>query len=138
MVQWLGLSAFTAQGAGSIPGQGTKIPHAKRSGQKIKTNFKKKKKNERQSRLSTASDSFPLDCVAKGRQLRVSQGHAGAMDGLSGDRPNSSKGMIMAAPPGLSEIYGAQDMRRVDRWTERWTDRYSQIEMVESRWWLRE
>ena len=28
MVQWLGLRAFTAEGAGSIPGQGTKIPQA--------------------------------------------------------------------------------------------------------------
>ena len=26
-VQWLGLRAFTAEGLGSIPGQGTKIPH---------------------------------------------------------------------------------------------------------------
>ena len=28
MVQWLRLSAFTAEGPGSIPGQGTKIPQA--------------------------------------------------------------------------------------------------------------
>ena len=28
VVQWLGLSAFTAKGTGSIPGQGTKIPQA--------------------------------------------------------------------------------------------------------------
>ena len=34
MVQWLGLRAFTAGGAGSIPGQGTKIPHAAWHGQK--------------------------------------------------------------------------------------------------------
>ena len=27
-VQWLGLSASTAAGTGSIPGWGTKIPHA--------------------------------------------------------------------------------------------------------------
>ena len=27
-VQWLGLLAFTAEGPGSIPGQGTKIPQA--------------------------------------------------------------------------------------------------------------
>ena len=26
-VQWLGLSVVTAEGLGSIPGQGTKIPH---------------------------------------------------------------------------------------------------------------
>ena len=28
VVQWLGLSTFTAEGLGSIPGQGTKIPQA--------------------------------------------------------------------------------------------------------------
>ena len=27
-VQWLGLHASTAGGMGSIPGQGTKVPHA--------------------------------------------------------------------------------------------------------------
>ena len=38
VIQWLGLHAFTAQGPGSIPGRGTKIPHATRRGQKIKEN----------------------------------------------------------------------------------------------------
>ena len=28
VVQWAGLRSFTAVGSGSIPGQGTKIPHA--------------------------------------------------------------------------------------------------------------
>ena len=28
VVQWLGLHTFTAEGAGSIPGWGTKIPQA--------------------------------------------------------------------------------------------------------------
>ena len=36
MVQWLGLRAFTAEGAGSIPGQETKIPQAVWHGQKKK------------------------------------------------------------------------------------------------------
>ena len=36
----MGLCAFTAEGQGSVPGQGTKIPQAKWHGQK-----KKKKKN---------------------------------------------------------------------------------------------
>ena len=40
-VQWLGLHAFTAEGAGSIPSQGTKIPQAAEHGQK-----KQKEKNE--------------------------------------------------------------------------------------------
>ena len=37
--QWLGLGALTAEGPGSIPGRGTKIPQATRCSQK------KKKKN---------------------------------------------------------------------------------------------
>ena len=36
-VQWLGLWASTAGGVGSIPGQGTKIPHVERCGQKKTT-----------------------------------------------------------------------------------------------------
>ena len=45
-VQWLGLRASTAGGTGSIPGRGTKIPHAEHMVQpkKIKFNLKKKKK----------------------------------------------------------------------------------------------
>ena len=39
-VQWLRLHATTAGGTGSIPGQGTKIPHATWQGQK-KKKFKK-------------------------------------------------------------------------------------------------
>ena len=35
-VQWLGLSAFTAEDLGSIPGWGTKIPQAVQCGQKKK------------------------------------------------------------------------------------------------------
>ena len=33
LVRWLGLRVFTAKGSGSIPGQGTKIPHAVQSSQ---------------------------------------------------------------------------------------------------------
>ena len=36
-VQWLRLRAFTAEGLGSIPGWGTKIPQAMWCGQKNKT-----------------------------------------------------------------------------------------------------
>ena len=36
-VQWLGLGALTAEGAGSIPGQGTKIPQAVRPKKKKKS-----------------------------------------------------------------------------------------------------
>ena len=34
-VQWLGLRGFSAEGAGSIPCWGTKIPQAMQCGQKI-------------------------------------------------------------------------------------------------------
>ena len=34
MVQWLRLHASKAGGIGSIPGQGTKVPHAEGHGQK--------------------------------------------------------------------------------------------------------
>ena len=37
MVQWTGLCTFTAVGPGSIPGQGTKIPHAACNQKKPKT-----------------------------------------------------------------------------------------------------
>ena len=41
VVQWLGLIAFTAEGPGSFPGRGTKIPQAAQCGQKNK-NLKNK------------------------------------------------------------------------------------------------
>ena len=41
MVQWLRLRASNARGVGSIPGQGTKIPHA------ALHHLKKKKKRQR-------------------------------------------------------------------------------------------
>ena len=44
MVQWLGLCGSTPRDTGLIPGQGTKIPHAKWRGQK-----KKKKKDGTQT-----------------------------------------------------------------------------------------
>ena len=45
MVQWLRLHASNAGGAGSIPGQGDKIPQAVWHGQKErKKNFKKERK----------------------------------------------------------------------------------------------
>ena len=36
VVQWLRLHTSNADGVGSIPGQETKIPHAKQCGQRIK------------------------------------------------------------------------------------------------------
>ena len=40
VVQWLGLGAFTAEGPGLIPGQGTKIPQVTQHGQKKKKDGK--------------------------------------------------------------------------------------------------
>ena len=57
MVQWLELSAFTAKGPGSIPGQGTKIPQALHGGQK-----KKKKKKKRR----VAKQLQVMTCVYQG------------------------------------------------------------------------
>ena len=48
MVQWLRLCTSNAEGMDSIPGQGTKIPHAARFRKKKK---KKKKKQERKIKL---------------------------------------------------------------------------------------
>ena len=42
-IQWLGLHASTAEGMGSIPGQGTKIPHATQHDQKKKKKERKEK-----------------------------------------------------------------------------------------------
>ena len=55
MVQWLGLSAFSAEGSGSIPGWETKILQAMQYGQE--TNLKNKLKNE----LSKSTDK-PFAC----------------------------------------------------------------------------
>ena len=44
VVQWLELLTSNAGGRGSVPGRGTRTPHAARRGQNIK---KKKKKHER-------------------------------------------------------------------------------------------
>ena len=43
VVQWLGLHAFTAKGAGSLPGQGTKITQDVWHSQKKKKNLNKNK-----------------------------------------------------------------------------------------------
>ena len=43
MVQRLGLRAFTAEGPGSIPGQGTKIPRAVQYSRAMQYGQKKKK-----------------------------------------------------------------------------------------------
>ena len=43
VVEWLGLHAFTAEGAGLIPGWGIRIPQATQRGQKEKKTWMKSK-----------------------------------------------------------------------------------------------
>ena len=62
MIQWLGLRASTAVGVGSIPGGGTKIPHAMQYGQKknkkqkTKNNNNKKPKNTITNKRTTGGE----------------------------------------------------------------------------------
>ena len=64
VVQWLGLHALNAEGLGSIPGQGTKIPQALQRSQKNK-NLKKKKK---ESKEGVKGHSISLKGRSKGRR----------------------------------------------------------------------
>ena len=50
-VQWLGLRTAAARGRGSIPGLGTKIPHAAQHGQRKKKRKKRKEKYSQQTIL---------------------------------------------------------------------------------------
>ena len=61
MVQWLGLCPVIAEGLGSIPGQGTKIPQAVQQGQKKK----KKKKRERDQETKVERHSELRDIQGK-------------------------------------------------------------------------
>ena len=65
-VQWLGLCAFTAEGAGSVPGWRTKIPQATRHSQKKK----KKKKgtldsshNDKRVNPAERYDNYKYTCT---------------------------------------------------------------------------
>ena len=82
VVQWLRLHASTAGGGGSIPGQGTKIPHALGHGQK-----KKKKRrevylfgntNKGITELKTfRSVSYRIEGFPGGSEVKASASHAG-------------------------------------------------------------
>ena len=48
VVQWLGLCAFPAEGSGSIPGQGTKIPQVAQCSQKRKKSPEEEKKKKKE------------------------------------------------------------------------------------------
>ena len=56
MAQWLGLCAFTAEGAGSVPGRGTKIPQAAQQAKKKK---EKSITGDRKELLHKTSFKFP-------------------------------------------------------------------------------
>ena len=53
-VQWLGLHTLTAEGQGSIPGRGTKIPQAVWCGQNQKQTNKQKLMNQFRMKVSHA------------------------------------------------------------------------------------
>ena len=61
MVQWLELCASTAEGLGSIPGQGTKILQSIHCGQKSSKNFFKKE-NFLQVKMPTRSGKSNIVC----------------------------------------------------------------------------
>ena len=50
VAQWLRLCASNAGGVGSIPGQGTKTPHATKHDQKTRTKKKKKQETQRKQK----------------------------------------------------------------------------------------
>ena len=59
VIRWLGLRTSTAQGMGSIPGRGTKIPHAKCSvAKKLKKKKKEKKRNNRPQMVLLVLSSY--------------------------------------------------------------------------------
>ena len=58
VLQWLGFCTFTAEGIGSTPGQGTKIPQASRHDQKKK---KSNKQTKNQNGTSTSLDHCDYD-----------------------------------------------------------------------------
>ena len=58
MVQWLGVQAFTTEGMGSIPGQGTKIPQAT-----WPKEIKKKKNLLRTLSILTTPSIIPLNQI---------------------------------------------------------------------------
>ena len=59
MVQWLGLCAFTAEGPGSIPGRGTKIPQAGQCGQHPPPKKRKEKERKPHTHYYRLSVSTP-------------------------------------------------------------------------------
>ena len=63
VIQWLGLGVSNAEGTGSIPGQGTKIPRAIWHSQNTK---KKKKRNSHRMKCVQSSREKDLFAYFKG------------------------------------------------------------------------
>ena len=59
VAQWLRLCASNASGVGSIPGQGTKTPHATKHDQKTRTKKKKKPKGNRKTYIGKLFSGKP-------------------------------------------------------------------------------
>ena len=57
-VPWLGLEAFTAEGPGSIPGRGTKIPQTTQYSQEKRKKYYETRSNRKLSNRKT-SKSWP-------------------------------------------------------------------------------
>ena len=94
VVQWLGRCSFTAEGAGSIPGWGTKIPQAMGCGQK--------KGGGTHSLLSTPRNSqgYALNPVCSGPLP-----HMAASGFCLGDVPSLSHPAVVVSPvPSLSTL----------------------------------
>ena len=75
-VQWLGLSAFIAEGPGSIPGWGMKIPQALRHSQKKKKHKNKKGESviQKNPRTPVKTRSCHYQKVRKSTQRTFLQG----------------------------------------------------------------
>lgn len=58
VVQWVRLQAFNEEDMGSIPGQGTKIPHGRQCSQKEKEKLSCKKKNKKKTYPKHSLDAF--------------------------------------------------------------------------------
>ena len=76
MVQQLASHAFTADGQGSIPGQGTRIPQA------MGHSKKKQKKNPKKQKTKTITRGFPGGAVVE--NLPANAGDTGSSPGLGG------------------------------------------------------
>ena len=101
-VQWLGLRASTAGGTGSIPGQGTKIPHA------VWCSQKKKHRILEMHRWLPFRSSGPHVCrdILRARgPLECPKEPTGRIMNLNVDPPGGPR--VLSEPPWVSSTVGA-------------------------------